>query len=144
MNGGKNMMDRIYETTIKGFGLNIWIYATNDEWLSGLIEEWQSSDDPIETIDQATNNNDLICVPFFNSDAVFMYFDKDTIKFRHYKNKEMREIIRDTFMSVLWLTYKDNRHSGLLTEVEFKKKCMNAMTLESLGDELSEHIQELI
>lgn len=143
------MMDRIYETTITGFGLNIWSYDTKSDEINGFISDWASTDDPIDVIDRTIWDDydmlhDLSCEPFFNSDAVYLYFDDDIIKRRNYSPKEMQKIIRDTFIRALWFVYRENKHSEPLNKSEFKEKCVAAMEIESLGHKLNEHIEELL
>lgn len=141
------MMDRIYETTITGFGLNIWSYNTKSDEVNGFIRDWESTEDgPIDVIDRIMWDDDyaLSCEPFFNSDAVYLYFTDDVIKRRNYSPKEMQEIIRDTFIRALWFVYQENEHSESLNESKFKEKCVAVMGLESLGHKLNEHIEELL
>ena len=138
------MMNRIYETTIKGFGLNIWSYETDDDEVSKFIEAWGENDDPIDAIDQAMDNNDLLCEPFFNSDAVYLYFDDDAIKRRSYTSEKMRTIIRDTFIHALWLVYKEGEHSEPLDKVEFMERCREAITTETMGHELNVKVEEML
>ena len=139
------MMDRIYETTITGFGLNIWSYNTKSDEVNGFISDWESTDDPIDVIDRIMwDDYALSCEPFSNSDAVYLYFTDDVIKRRNYSPKEMQEIIRDTFIRALWFVYQENEHSESLNKSKFKEKCVAVMGLESLGHKLNEHIEELL
>ncbi|MEE6678385.1 hypothetical protein [Limosilactobacillus fermentum] len=138
------MMDRIYKTTITGFGLNVWPYNTKSDEVNGFISDWESTDDPIDVIDRIMwDDYALACEPFTSSDAVYLYFTDDVIKRRNYSPKEMQEIIRDTFIRALWFVYQENEHSESLNQSKFKEKCVAVMGLESLGHKLNEHIEEL-
>ena len=137
-------MDRIYKTTITGFGLNVWPYNTKSDEVNGFISDWESTDDPIDVIDRIMwDDYALACEPFTSSDAVYLYFTDDVIKRRNYSPKEMQEIIRDTFIRALWFVYQENEHSESLNQSKFKEKCVAVMGLESLGHKLNEHIEEL-
>ena len=64
------MVDRIYETTITGFGLNIWSYDTKSDEINVFINDWATTDDPLDFIDRTIWDDydrlrALSCQPFF-------------------------------------------------------------------------------